>query len=123
MWGGGGVTNFVLEGTCPEKQLNLSKSGFVSEEDQSGCKSQTIAIRFFHQSHNTVHFGGLFTLKQWIFSSLKHGTVPRENKLYCFYVKSPPKRIALWDRENSQYELCREVFSATYGLNGPIKRI
>ena len=22
------------------------------------------AIRFFHQSHNTVHFGGLFTLKQ-----------------------------------------------------------
>ena len=60
-------------------------------------------IRFFHQSHNTVHFGGLFTLKQWIFSSLKHDPVPRENKLYCFYVKNPPKRIALWDRENSQY--------------------
>ena len=59
-------------------------------------------IRFFHQSHNTVHFGGLFTLKQWIFSSLKHDPVPRENKLYCFYVKNPPKRIALWDRENSQ---------------------
>ena len=53
-----------------------------------------IAIRFFHQSHNTVHFGGLFTLKQWIFSSLKHDPVPRENKLYCFYVKNPPKRIA-----------------------------
>ena len=53
-------------------------------------------IRFFHQSHNTVHFGGLFTLKQWIFSSLKHDPVPRENKLYCFYVKNPPKRIALW---------------------------
>ena len=61
------------------------------------------AIRFFHQSHNTVHFGGLFTLKQWIFSSLKHDTVPRENKLYCFYVKNPPKRIALWHRENSQF--------------------
>ena len=60
------------------------------------------AIRFFHQSHNTVRFGGLFTLKQWIFSSLKHDPVPRENKLYCFYVKNPPKRIALWDRENSQ---------------------
>ena len=58
--------------------------------------------RFFHQSHNTVHFGGLFTLKQWIFSSLKHDPVPRENKLYCFYVKNPPKRIASWDRENSQ---------------------
>ena len=60
-------------------------------------------IRFFHQSHNTVHFGGLFTLKQWIFSSLKRDPVPRENKLYCFYVKNPPKRIALWDRENSQF--------------------
>ena len=59
-------------------------------------------IRFFHQSHNTVLFGGLFTLKQWIISSLKHDTVPRVNKLYCFYVKNPPKRIALWDRENSQ---------------------
>ena len=60
-------------------------------------------IRFFHQSHNTVHFGGLFTLKQWIISSLKHDTVPRVNKLHCFYVKNPPKRIALWDRENSQF--------------------
>ena len=60
-------------------------------------------IRFFHQSHNTVLFGGLFTLKQWIISSLKHDTVPRVNKLYCFYVKNPPKRIALWDRENSQW--------------------
>ena len=59
-------------------------------------------IRFFHQSHNTVHFGGLFTLKQWIISSLKHDTVLRVNKLHCFYVKNPPKRIALWDRENSQ---------------------
>ena len=67
-------------------------------------------IRFFHQSHNTVHFGGLFTLKQWIFSSLKHDTVPRENKLYCFYVKNPPKRIALWDRENSQFPVFFYVF-------------
>ena len=39
-----GVTNFVLERTCPEEHLNLSKSGFVSEEDHSGCKSQNIAI-------------------------------------------------------------------------------
>ena len=42
--GGGGVTDFVLEITCPEEHLNLSKSGFVSEEDHSGCKSQNIAI-------------------------------------------------------------------------------
>ena len=42
--GGGGVIDFVLEITCPEEHLNLSKSGFVSEEDHSGCKSQNIAI-------------------------------------------------------------------------------
>ena len=29
----------------PEEHLNLSKSGFVSEEGHSGCKSQNIAIR------------------------------------------------------------------------------
>ena len=43
--GGGGVTDFVLERTCLEEHLNLSKSGFVSEEGHSSCKSQTIAIR------------------------------------------------------------------------------
>ena len=41
----GGVTDFVLERTCPEEHLNLSKSGFVSEEGDSGCKFQNIAIR------------------------------------------------------------------------------
>ena len=35
----GGVTDFVLERTCPEEHRNLSESGFVSEEDRSGCKS------------------------------------------------------------------------------------
>ena len=39
------ITDFASERTCQEKHLNLSKSGFVSEEDQSGCKSQNIAIR------------------------------------------------------------------------------
>ena len=39
-----GVADFVLERTCLEEHLNLSKSGFVSEEDHSGCKSQNIAI-------------------------------------------------------------------------------
>ena len=39
-----GVTHFVLERTCAEEHLNLSKSGFVSEESHSGCKSQNIAI-------------------------------------------------------------------------------
>ena len=66
---------------------------------------QLKAIRFFHRSHNTVHFlegRGVFALKQWIISSLKHDTVPRVNNLYCFYVKNPPKRVALWGRENSQ---------------------
>ena len=40
-----GVTYFVLERTCPEEHLNLKKSGFVSEEAHSGCKSQNIALR------------------------------------------------------------------------------
>ena len=40
-----GVTDFVLERTCPEEHLNLSKSGFLSEEGHSGCKPQNIAIR------------------------------------------------------------------------------
>ena len=46
-----GVTDFVLAGaevlerTCPEEHLNLSKSGCVSEEGHSGYKSQNIAIR------------------------------------------------------------------------------
>ena len=39
-----GVTDFVLERTCLEEHLNLSKSGFVSEEGHSSCKSQNIAI-------------------------------------------------------------------------------
>ena len=41
----GGPADFVLERTCPEEHLNLSKSCFVNEEDHSGCKSQNIAIR------------------------------------------------------------------------------
>ena len=40
-----GVTDFVLERTFTEEHLNLSKSGFVSEEGHSGFKSQNIAIR------------------------------------------------------------------------------
>ena len=43
--GGGGVTDFVLERTCPEEHLNLSKSCLVREEDHSDCKSQNITIR------------------------------------------------------------------------------
>ena len=40
-----GVTDFVLERTCPEEHLNLSTSCFVSEEGHSGFKSENIAIR------------------------------------------------------------------------------
>ena len=43
--GGGGITDFIYERTCLEERLNLSKSGFVSEEGHSGCKSQNIVIR------------------------------------------------------------------------------
>ena len=40
-----GVTDFVIERTCPEEHLNLSKSCFVREEVHIGCKSQNIAVR------------------------------------------------------------------------------
>ena len=43
-----GVTDFVLERTYLKKHLNLSKSGFVSEEGHSGCKPQDIAIGHLH---------------------------------------------------------------------------
>ena len=51
-----------------------------------------VVIHYLHKSHNTVHLGGLFALKQWIPCSLKHDTVPRVNKLYRFYVKNPHYR-------------------------------
>ena len=55
-------------------------------------------IHYLHKSHNTIHLGGLFALKQWISCSLKHDTVPRVNSLYFFffYVNNPAKQIALW---------------------------
>ena len=68
-----------------EIMLNFDISAFLL---LSVLACTTGVIRFFHQSHNAVLFGGLFTLKQWIISSLKHDTVPRVNKLYCFYVKN-----------------------------------
>ena len=36
--GGEGGTDFILERTCLEEHLNLSKSGFVSEEGHSPKK-------------------------------------------------------------------------------------
>ena len=45
MWKKWGLTDFVLERTCPEEHLNMSKLGFVSGAGHSGCKSQIIAIR------------------------------------------------------------------------------
>ena len=58
----------------------------------------------FHKSHNTAQFGGLFALKQWISSSLKHDTVPRVNDLYCFYERAPQKVLHFRNRKvaNSQ---------------------
>ena len=47
----------------------------------------------FAQYHNAICIGGLFALKQWIFCSLKHDTVPRVKNLYCFYVKKKQNRL------------------------------
>ena len=49
MWKNWGVTDFVLERTCPEVRPNLRKSGFVSEEDHSGYKSQNIAVELWSE--------------------------------------------------------------------------
>ena len=70
-------------------------------------------IPCFRKSHNTLHLGGgggLFALKQWISNSLKRDTVPRVNTLYCFYVKNPPKRTALWDWENSLWSFYKTSY-------------
>ena len=52
-------------------------------------------IRYFYKSHNKIHFGGLFALKQWISSSLKHDTVPRVNNFVLFLCKEPPKTYCI----------------------------
>ena len=66
---------------------------------------KTVSAFFTDPMIQFIWGGGVFALKQWIISSLKHDTVPRVNNLYCFYVKNPPKRVALWGRENSQWLL------------------
>ena len=59
-------------------------------------KARPTLYSLLAQYHNAICFGGLLALKQWIFCSLKHDTVPRVKNLYCFYVKKKPKQIALW---------------------------
>ena len=44
-----GVADFVLERTCPEEQLNLSKSRFVSEEGHSGWKSKILQLELWRE--------------------------------------------------------------------------
>ena len=51
----------------------------------------------FYQTDPIIQFilggGGLFVLKQWISSLLKHDTVPRVGNLYCLHVKPPIRRL------------------------------
>ena len=75
-------------------------------------KSRSLcSIRFFHRSHNTVHFGGVFALKQWIISSLKHDTVIRVNNLYFFYVKNPKTCCIMgsWKQSISHKYICNRI--------------
>ena len=84
-------------------------------------------IHYFRKSHNTVHSGGLFALKQWISSSLKHDTVPRVINMHWFYGKKPAKGIAFWNWDIVQLSerppsaprthiSCLVIFSALIGL-------
>ena len=54
---------------------------------------QSRFICYFNKSHITVHFQGLFALKQRISSSPKHDTVPKVNDL--FLCKEPPKTYCI----------------------------
>ena len=55
----------------------------------------------FYQSHNTVFFlggggwgrRGVFALKQWIVSSLKHEKVPGVSNLYCICINDPQNAL------------------------------
>ena len=49
-----------MERICPEEHLNLSKSGFVSEEDHSGCKAQNIAIRALKENVDVLFIFGQY---------------------------------------------------------------
>ena len=96
------IINRTLHGHLEIRNLSsgaekyFTRSQSVTREKNVFLLNIRGEIHYLHKSHNTVHLGGLFALKQWIFCSLKHDTVPRVNKLYCFYVKNLPKQIALW---------------------------
>ena len=57
---GGSPTSF-LERTCPEKHLNLSKTGFIREEGHSGSKSQEV-VNFVDLDECVSQFQGLLDL-------------------------------------------------------------
>ena len=65
-------------------------------------KSRLAPILCFRMTHNTLHFGGLFALKQWISSSLKRDKVL---SWIVFLCKGPPKGTALWDGEIEYFRL------------------
>ena len=69
-----------------DRRTDFKKDEYHEEPEDRGNHGR---IRHFRKSHDTVHFVGLFALKQWISSSLKHDTVPRVIiKLHCFNVKN-----------------------------------
>ena len=59
-----GITDFVLERTCPEEHQNLRQLGFVSEEGHSGCKCQNIALELSREMFSAKYgLNGLRTGK------------------------------------------------------------
>ena len=79
--------------SCQESLVPCLQLNLYQRNKNSGL---FMLIHYLHKSHNTVHLEGLFASKQRISCSLKHDTVLRVNNLYCFYLKNPPKQIALW---------------------------
>ena len=66
----------------------------------------------------TVHFGWLSALIQWIFSSLKHDTVPRVNNLHFFYVKNPQDVLHYVERGDKRLQLHSTFAITKEMLNG-----
>ena len=103
--------------------VNLSRSGFISEEGHSGCKFQNIAIRALK--------GNVLTQLwfKWTYYSLSHKTMnTRENfwNVYCFATNQMRDETAKDNRniDESQLDvkqrwlfLLREIFNFT-GFKG-----
>ena len=115
----------ILETEKPgKKSPKTAKPQEISEIKALANKALAVfrislsVINFFFLHKNLFYFPNskLYLRIPWLVQNtwfkklffVKMGsTTYRVNNLYCFYVKNPPKRVALWGRENSQSIISR----------------